>query len=342
MSEERSHEPPVPSSTAEVTGAWLSTHVDGEFGAAGITVTPVGTGFGLAGTILRVRAGDRTVVVKLWRADSGSGLREAFVHRRFGGSLGPRVPRCLYAAADVDAGRAVLVLEDLDGAVQGDCLADIGPDRAVALGSAFAALHDTWWRRTNSVDASWLPRSPCLFLGDAWFSGRVDAYRRRFGDRLPADFTGFITTIPLAYREATRRLATATPTVIHGDVHLDNVMFDAATGEPIILDWSHTAVGPGCLDLAELVLAAPNATDPLIDAYRAALSAHGVPDGDPRDRDAELAAAVVIALTRNTLGIAGWEPVSDRAAGMIDAALRRCETAWRTWSVRHPARFDHG
>jgi hypothetical protein len=154
----------VPTSEADVTLEWLHSALAPHFpaGAPALAGTErIGQGYGLSSVLLRCRllgpGGPRSVVVKLWPTDGPAGSREVPFYATFGCSLGIRVPRCHHGAIDEESKRGVLVLEDLEHAVQGDCLHQLDGRGAAALAEVIAALHATWWERPGLDTADWLP-----------------------------------------------------------------------------------------------------------------------------------------------------------------------------------------
>ncbi|GAB3402522.1 phosphotransferase family protein [Flindersiella endophytica] len=341
----------VPQSPEEVTGAWIGAclGLDGER-VRSVRLERIGAEYGLVGVLLRARldtgeaaADTYSVVVKLWGSEHAGGLREARFFDVFGTRLGVRVPRCLHAVADEAAGRGALVLEDLGDVEQGDCLDPITVGTGVRLARSFGALHGTWWGDPELAEVGWLPATPWLSMSRSWLQSRRKEYVERFGGRLTPPFRRFLDSLDEIYGRAVARLSTAAPTLLHDDVHLDNVVFDRRTGEPILLDWARVAIGPGVVDLAELLLAAtPQAVDPMLSAYRDGLRAHGVPETGVDSVNSDIAAAVVVCLVRMTCGTARWQPASERETHILDANVERAQAAFELWHSRAPLDFAHG
>merc|ERR1712146_584968 len=91
------------------------------------------------------------------------------------------------------------------------------------------------------------------------------------------------TTFPLWQDQLCKREAT---TLIHGDMHLGNMVFDAAKlgEEPILLDWQFFGSGGPALDVAYFFLMSL-APDPLLEerllqCYCDAVHAAGVPESE--------------------------------------------------------------
>ena len=331
----------VPSGPDEVSREWLSAclGLEGDDALRAVSVERIGGQYGLAGLVLRARMDPATprasVVVKLWEITAASDHREAQVMRAFGSRLGARVPQCLHAGIDRAGGRGVLVMEDLHDVVQGDCLDLIETDHGVRLAESLAALHGRWWRSPELAETSWLPNAPSPSLGPEWLQARRGRFMERFGERLSEPFRRFLNVgVTGAYAAATDTLRAAPPTLLHQDVHLDNVLFDRSTGAPILLDWARAAAGPAVLDLCDLILsAAPRALDPMLAAYFGALAGHGVPEPDVRESERAITAAVVVSLVRSTFGIARWQPASRRESDIIETHIERAENAFAIWRI---------
>lgn len=330
---------PVPSSPDEVTVGWVRACLGRTPRGGAQGIERIGEGFGLSSAILRVRLeGDErpdSVVVKLWSTEDPSGDRETRVLSSFGDRLGPRVPACLHAGVDVPHRRAVLVLEDFRDVEQGDCLRDVGVRPAQGLARAYAALHGRWWGSPELSSAGWLPRSPWLTLDRDWFEARRELFMQRFPVALDEPTQELLDMLRDLYPTAAARLGRAADTLLHDDVHLDNVLFDRTTGEPILLDWARAARGPGVLDVAELLMAvAPGATEQALTAYRTALSAAAAPATDRADFDGQLAAAMLVSFVRHTCGVARWAPSSPREVRMIAVGLERAQRMLGAWHDR--------
>ena len=261
---------PVPADGDEVTTSWLGQVLGYPVDVVGME--RIGAEYGLASRLYRVwLAAGGGVVVKLWAADGRAGLREVFVLGSLGTRLGRHAPRCLGVAADVGAGRGAVVLDDLREARQGDVLDEIGAD-GVPLATALASLHAAAPGPEALAGSGWLGPTPWLACSAEWLSSGSDELARRFGP-LPVVLDAFLADVGRHYAVAAERLALAPRTLVHDDMHLDNVLFDGVTGEPVVLDWARAAIGPGVLDLAELLLAArPVERRPMVGAYRDGLA----------------------------------------------------------------------
>jgi aminoglycoside phosphotransferase (APT) family kinase protein len=314
--------------------------------SAAITVQHVGEGYGLASSLFRCsweRVGtDTSVVVKLWDVTGVAGTREVEFYRTLAPSVEGQVPHCLHAAIDAERARAVLVLEDLDGMVQGDCLQPLSPERAVTLASTLAVVHSAWWEHSDLLAAAWLPSVTRLELAHEWFETRRALVLHRFGDRLQDRAHVLLQQIEQVQARANERLAGAAVTLVHGDFHLDNVMFRAGTGAPVLLDWARVARGPGVLDVIELIVSLEDTAeqDRVLDAYLARLNAGGVPGPDKELLREQLGGALLRKFISATCGVANWQPATPREAAMIEVGLDRVQRAIEGWEGHDAGLFS--
>jgi hypothetical protein len=141
---------PVPASETEVTREWLqavlaSTFPDATF--ASLKSKRIGEAYGFASRILRCQWQDnqkvQSVVVKLWDTNNKAGVREVRFYQTFK-DVGTRIPKCFHSAVSEKTKKAVLVLEDLKDAIQGDVLEPLALERARGVAHSLAKLHATW------------------------------------------------------------------------------------------------------------------------------------------------------------------------------------------------------
>jgi len=67
-----------------------------------------------------------------------------------------RTPRCYYSHLDSETGFALLVLEDLAHARNGNSIAGCSVDEVARVLFTLAVLHAAWWRAPDLAHASWL------------------------------------------------------------------------------------------------------------------------------------------------------------------------------------------
>lgn len=299
---------PIPEGPAGYTAGWMrgALAAAGAPGAAGLAAVEVDERFaddrGIGGQVVRVRLryadgappdAPASVVAKMPSAYEDTRRGGVFLslperELRFYRELAPAVPlrtaRCWYADIDGDGDNFVLLLEDLGALPAGDDEAGASPADAGRVVADAAALHAAWWRSPRFETLPWLPPFGVRALlwqrnfATAWRTGREAVARLLPPELLPL---GEALTRRLA--AATRRLARRPPTLLHGDLRLDNLFFPLDEEQPIAaVDWSNLATGPGAYDLAYFL---STALDPaerrarerdLLRRYLDALAEHGV------------------------------------------------------------------
>ncbi len=294
----------------DVTPAWLTMVLDGtdlvdpDQEVDSVSVEPVGTG--QMGDTVRVSfhtastsgpGGDRSVIAKFASADEQSratGLMtrayeiEVGFYGLVADRIATRMPRCYHRECDPSTGWFVLLLEDLDDAVQGDQLAGCGVEVAAAALTELAALHGPAWRQPQLAAIDWLQRNGVE--ADEFLAGLVTSlwpgFLERYGDRLEPEhrslcdrFIGVLGPWLADRPEST--------TVVHGDFRLDNLLFRPGDVRPYVVDWQTASWGSAASDvgyfLGGSLLPGDRRAhlDQLLGAYHGALVAHGVADYGP-------------------------------------------------------------
>ena len=112
-------------------------------------------------------AGPASVVGKFASADEqsrGTGLAlrayeiEVRFYREVAGRVAARVPAAYFAEVEAETGWFTLLLQDIDGATQGDQIAACGPDVAAAVLDEMAGLHAPCWEAPELAALEWLNR----------------------------------------------------------------------------------------------------------------------------------------------------------------------------------------
>jgi aminoglycoside phosphotransferase (APT) family kinase protein len=195
-------------------------------------------------------------------------------------------PRCYAALVDLDAGRLLLLLEDLAGGEAGDALSGCTLGQARAVIDAIATVHARWWQRPELSESGWLPRwASDPSASAARYRAQLGPVLERYGARIPPAVRDLALTLAGGNRYAAvlEGLNGPPTTLIHADLHLDNVLFAAgATPGARIIDWQSVARGVGALDFALFVTGALSVADrraseaELLDDYRQLLHDAGV------------------------------------------------------------------
>jgi len=316
----------VPGSFDDLTPDWLTAAFRVGLGASGpgavhrgidttvvsIAVEPLGPSVGLLGDLARVRigyaaepvppgGGPATVIVKLPATDPGgrqvgamlrAWAREvAFYQQIAPVSAGASVPHCYHAAADPDAERWVVVLEDCPMAPVDPAEGATEAQAATAV-DALATFHRVWWGSDRSFD--WMPGFDTTGVGGlqaAWLDA-LPVFRRRYGHVVPGPTGDWVERFAAALPAWSDKAATEPLTVVHADYRLDNLIFappgeqaptgDSAAPAVTMIDWQTALRGPGAMDLTSfcatsLTIEDRRATEAdLIARYLDGLAAGGV------------------------------------------------------------------
>jgi aminoglycoside phosphotransferase (APT) family kinase protein len=231
--------------------------------------------------------------------------------------------------------RGVLVLEDMVDTRQGDILIGATSDEADALVDAMAILPARFWNASDAGVAS-------LPLWDAVAEKRLSNLREtlpiflaEWQGRVPDAAFAFATDLVKRTEDAYGELKAAPITLVHGDLHLDNVLF-ARDGTPIVLDWPGTSRGPAAADfghfLAESMSPALRRARQraLADRHVAALATQGVIGytAEALRRDAERVMIILFgAAIRWAAGPNAPKPDAPRAPRLAESLLRNTALA---------------
>lgn len=350
----------VPRKSEDLDAAWLGSALSGSFPGLDlhdVSVTRIGEAYGLASHIYRatfthsapLRTGDEvpsTAVVKLWDTSTRAGTGEVDFYRDIAPQAGISIPRCHATGVDHDGQRGVLVLEDLAPCRQGDANETLDDGDLSAMLTALASFATTWWDSSDAV-VSALPsvqRSPRLArLGAAGLENLRAEFVARFGRRGHPLVHRILDSAAEWLSWSDEVLADAPPTLLHLDLHLDNVVFRAPSETPYFLDWTRVATGPAAITVAELAfLMAPIGRHmEVIDRYAAALTrpvtgAGRAVDYEVDDLVRHVGGVLVRTVVTRTLGVARWIPASVREERMVENSLQRADDAVAAWLVHDP------
>jgi aminoglycoside/choline kinase family phosphotransferase len=311
---------PVPAGPHEITRSWLlevlrdSALLPPAETIASLQTTVIGQDRGFTGVIARVQftyahdveAALSSVVVKLPLATREvpssyrtTRQRDPAVEQRyfercarevaFYQHIAPQIlsalPRVYYGVADPEERRVVMVLEDLLTFRPGDALQGCSVAEAASVIDWLARLHARWWQRESLETFSWLPQ----WGGDAQeaqerYARLVPLFLQRFRARLPEFLREMIEALIPVYGMLRTRLRETPTTLVHGDLHLDNIFFPVSTrpAEIRIIDWQGVARGRAVVDLTTFLFGSL-ANGPhretelaLLHRYHALLVAEGV------------------------------------------------------------------
>jgi Phosphotransferase enzyme family len=312
----------VPEGPEDLTPAWLTTVLreSGVLSSGRVESADcerIGQDFGFASFVGRIRlryvnaSGDApsTVIVKLPTAPDAAAYercaREERFYREMGGEFAPSL---YYSMADAEAQRVVLLLEDLSAGRQGDVLHGCSIEEAALVIGCIAPFHARWWEAGAPIDV--FPR--CSGEEQARqerYDVRAGAFLEQYGESVPPLVRDLVQRLRSRLAQVRIELAEGPRTLIHADLHLDNIVFDARRGRSVaILDWQTACIGAPAWDVALFLCGSLGVEDrraaeaSLLERYATLLAANGAGDYavDGLWRDYRLALLSLLA------GTVGW------------------------------------
>jgi aminoglycoside phosphotransferase (APT) family kinase protein len=179
------------------------------------------------------------------------GLYRREVH--FYRTLAPRVPiavpRC-YAAEIDAAGRAcVLLLEDLGAWTMRDQVLGCGEADAHRCVATLAHLHAAFAGDSAGLAGVWRADGQQADAKITSFPTSWERARQHVGDGMAADLVDAMPRYVAALPQLHAWAAAGPGTLAHGDMRLDNVMFDG-DGAVALVDWQNCQRAKGVIDVA--------------------------------------------------------------------------------------------
>lgn len=140
----------------------------------------------------------------------------------------------------------LLIMEDLGELELGDQLAGASTEQCARVLAHIAGTHRSFWNDAQLQDKFWLlPMDLDARMRHRMFKATLPAYRAA----ATAELRPYLDWLELhAARLMTAFTREAPPTLVHGDLRLDNVCLDAE--RCAYLDWQLTRVGPAAYDVA--------------------------------------------------------------------------------------------
>ena len=278
---------PLIKTMKEIEAGWLAGVLDRP-GLEIDEVEAVGTGQMSTSYRVRFRAGGEqgAVVVKLAATDEnsrntgvglGAYLREINFYRELRDRIGGPLAPCHLAEYDPEEGWFTLVLDYVEGGVQGDQIAGCTPAEARVALTALARLHAPVWNDLALAAADWINQpNP---LNQALLTAIAPGFFERFGDQIKPEQREICERF-IAVADAYMEDAKPPLGLVHGDFRLDNLLF---TGDDCtVVDWQTVCWGPVMSDASYFMAGALSPEDrreheqELIRAYYDELLAGGV------------------------------------------------------------------
>lgn len=279
---------------------------------------------GMAGALFRVRltgsggALPTSLIAKFSPSDPtlltqlnqmGFFAREVAFYRRLAAATPVRTPICYFAHIDQMSGAAVLLLEDLNPARNGDSVVGETIEQVSALLSELARMHARWWRDDAlDHDEPWTrlpsmlaPSAVAYVFEEAWpsFLNKLSIPV----DHAITDARAWITaTLPTA---ATVLFESGPRTLIHNDVQPDNLFYGSGSGRYVIfVDWQMITYARCVVDVANAIrgMLPPEirreAESGLLSLYHGALVRWGITNYPLQQCQADYDLATVLAPAR--------------------------------------------
>jgi hypothetical protein len=185
---------------------------------------------------LRFADGSTGSLVAKRAASDEDAAREERFYREVGADFAPRFLGAL---------NGLLLLEDVRGR-QGDVLAGCSVEEAELVLERLAGFH-----AEHRGGRSGFPRwGSEPYVRQERYAARADAFLERHGAQVTSEVTELVDVLRTQLASVVAELAAAPPTLIHGDLHLDNVLFDAGDRPVVVLDWQRAGNGPAAWDVA--------------------------------------------------------------------------------------------
>jgi hypothetical protein len=352
---------PIPAGADDVTPEWLTAALN-ETGAlrggrvAELEWERVGMEYGFTGVVVRLllryehpaRGAPRSLIAKLPMSETGQmsgyravqerdpkrmqryyerAVREVRFYREVGAAFAPRM---YYANSDDASRRVVLLLQDVSGGRQGDVLRGCAVNDAAHVIEELAPFHARCW-------GDLAPSLEFCRSGDdlgAWqerYDHQVEPFLAQYGASLPAGVRPIISGLRSRLATVADALYSGPQSLIHADLHLDNMIFDPPGDERsvIVLDWQTASVSSPALDVAFFLsdsLTVENrraAEQNLLDRYVTLLAAHGVRNYTVEELRTDYGRALLLRLA----GTVGWlatvtgDDLTSRERALQEAAL---------------------
>ena len=266
----------VPSGPGAITAQWLTEALDSidaieKAAVKSFQISPIGVKQGFTGTLFRFELdyvdgenkGPASLVAKFSPVDAEErnalraiNLRETSFYRALAAEQNLPIATCYYADFDHETGASILLLQDLSDMRTVDFLDGCSLEDVRTAVRALAKIHATWWNRPALEEMTWLSSIEDYPYQDWW-----DQYPQEISTLLPElpippAFFEFGDRFAANLRRILDRLEGAPRTLIHRDIHVDNLLFGETASQPevVLVDWQVAGRGLGVSDIAYLLI----------------------------------------------------------------------------------------
>jgi hypothetical protein len=304
-------DPSIPASPRALTPEWLTQALrsTGTITDARVTSCHIelfGEGKGFSGQIARIglrydvaEAGaPASLIAKFQFAPSDPDIRAAVFqsrmherefrfYREAAQDVALRTPRMYYGALQPETGEGVLLLEDLAPAQTLNMLEGCTAEDAALVLRHLAVFHAAWWDHPRLGDMDWLPAFDAHADNDQrQYAQSWEVFLKKVGDLLPGSIVLLGARLKHHVALVKRYLGQPPRTLLHGDFHLHNLLFDSTRGARTltVIDWQACCRGRATRDLVHFLVTGlpPDRRRAhelaLLQLYHTTLTEHGVRD----------------------------------------------------------------
>ena len=302
------------------------------------SIKQIGEDYGFASKLIKIRfefeGAIQTVIAKLWSTDT-VGDKEVSFYQLFN-QMGSRIPHCFFAQSDSETKRGILLLEEISGATQGDVLKHANLYQAKSLAANLAHLHAAFLKVEKKNEPVWISKWSDKIRSAGWIQARRKTFLERFPTHLSEISMNLLHSLEDAYPLAVRNLSRYPTTLLHGDFHLDNILFKN-DNEAVLLDWSDPIWGPAELNLATLLFEMGHLDDfnLILDSYLMAFNQLAPKTASKSAAMEPLHWALICNFTKATCGTALWNPTLPRAKKVINHSIQTIDKAINFWDRNH-------
>lgn len=288
----------IPTEFEQISADWLTEVIDVDDHVESFEWERIAEGVGLLGRLARLSLawesgrGPASLIVKLPSVIPemveqaqlfGFYDREVNFYRQ-SEVAAVRTPHCFHVDAAPDVVPFVIVMEDVAEARVVDQLEGCSVDDAVRVAKAAAALHAPMWGRPELHDLQWLPacNGPLYSAAQPLLQAAAPAFVERWEPVIGAEAAQLGVAVADNLNAFQNRSAAGPLTMCHYDMRLDNLLFDDAADEVVVIDFQLMGTHRGPFDLAYFLgwSLTPDqrraCTDVVLDTYTDALQSHGV------------------------------------------------------------------
>ena len=308
---------------SEVLGLSVHSLQPGKL-AGGIAITSELAAFNLEST-----AGPISVVVKLrrpgWKMDALY-TREIRFYKELASDLGDLVPTCHHIDSNDETGDFVIVLEDLSAADPGHELEGLTLKQGMAVANALGTYHGKMWRDERA--AQWPHKTFTQEDGqriNERFAKQWPLLVNQGKYEIPAGLFEIVPHIAKRLPIALQKMSQGARTLIHSDVHAENLLLDDE--RVIFIDWQNAAFANASVDLAGLILCCDSAVQEshwrkILTSWQERVLAYGVELSEVNSAINTVPQAIVWSF----VGVSSWLATFE-AEKLRDAHTLQCH--WR-------------